>query len=145
MIQISAEPVLPQEVLANLKTSNAGSVVIHVGVVRPFSDGKKVTSIEYQVDRQMAEKELSSLASAIQGKWEIEDLALCRRMGQLNFGEVILVAAVAAHRHKAAFQACQFAVEQMKNMSSITKREMFAEERNPAGSVGGGILHGPHS
>ena len=142
MIQISAEPVSPQQVLANLKTSNAGSVVIHVGVVRPFSEGKKVISIEYQADRQMAERELSSLTSEIQGKWEIDDLALCRRTGRLNFGEVILVAAVAAHRHKAAFQACQFAVEQMKHMTSITKRELFAEEKIPAGSIGAGILHG---
>ncbi len=127
MIQINAEPVSPQQVLANLKTSNAGSVVIHLGVVRPVSEGKKVVSIEYQADRQMAERELSSLASEIQGRWQIDDVALCRRTGQLNFGEVILVAAVAAPRHKAAFQACQFAVEQMKNMASIKKRELLAE------------------
>ncbi len=127
MIQINAEPVSPQQVLANLKTSNAGSVVIHLGVVRPVSEGKKVVSIDYQADRQMAERELSSLASEIQGRWQIDDVALCRRTGQLNFGEVILVAAVAAPRHKAAFQACQFAVEQMKNMASIKKRELLAE------------------
>jgi len=127
MIQINAEPVSPQQVLANLKTSNAGSVVIHLGVVRPVSEGKKVVSIEYQADRQMAERELSSLVSEIQGRWQIDDVALCRRTGQLNFGEVILVAAVAASRHKAAFQACQFAVEQMKNMASIKKRELLAE------------------
>lgn len=127
MIQINAEPVSPQQVLANLKISNAGSVVIHLGVVRPVSEGKKVVSIEYQADRQMAERELSSLASEIQGRWQIDDVALCRRTGQLNFGEVILVAAVAAPRHKAAFQACQFAVEQMKNMASIKKRELLAE------------------
>ena len=127
MIQINAEPVSPQQVLANLKTSNAGSVVIHLGVVRPVSEGKKVVSIEYQADRQMAEGELSSIASEIQGRWQIDDVALCRRTGQLNFGEIILVAAVAAPRHKAAFQACQFAVEQMKNMASIKKRELLAE------------------
>jgi hypothetical protein len=51
MIQISAEPLSPLQGLANLKTSNAGSVVIHVGLVRPFSEGKKVVSIEYHADR----------------------------------------------------------------------------------------------
>jgi molybdopterin synthase catalytic subunit len=142
MIQINSDPISPQKMLGNLKTSNAGSMVIHVGVVRPFSEGKKVASIEYQADLQMAERELLSLGSEIQEKWEIEDLALCRRTGELNFGEVILVAAVAAPRHKAAFEACLFAVEKMKHMASITKRELFAEENAPARNIGASILPG---
>ena len=84
-------------------------------------------TIEYQIKKLEAERELSDLASEIHTKWEIDDIALCRRAGQLNFGEVILVAAVAAPRHKAAFQACQFAVERMKNMASIKKKELLAE------------------
>ena len=127
MILITGEPVSPQQVVTNLKNDNSGSLVMHVGVVRPFSEGKKVIAIEYQINRQEAERELSDLASEIHTKWEIDDIALCRRAGQLNFGEVILIAAVSAARHKAAFQACQFAVEKMKNMASVTKKELFAE------------------
>jgi len=127
MILITREPVSPQQVVTNLKNDNSGSLVMHVGVVRPFSEGKKVTAIEYQINSLEAERELSDLASEIHTKWEIDDIALCRRAGQLNFGEVILIAAVSAARHKAAFQACQFAVEKMKNMASVTKKELFAE------------------
>ena len=127
MILITGEPVFPQQVLTNLKTHDSGSLVMHVGVVRPFSEGKKVMAIEYQIKRPEAERELSDLASEIRTQWEIDDIALCRRAGQLNFGEVILIAAVSAGRHKAAFQACQFAVEKMKNMSSVSKRELLAE------------------
>jgi molybdopterin synthase catalytic subunit len=87
-----------------------------------------VVSIEYLVNGKEAERELSDIASKIQTQWEIEDIALCRRAGRLNFGEVILVAAVAAPRHKEAFEACQFAVERMKRMASITKKELHAEK-----------------
>ena len=128
MILITGEPVFPQQVLANLKTDKSGSLVMHVGVVRPFSEGKKVIAIEYQISKLEAERELSDLTSGIRSKWEIDDIALCRRAGRLNFGEVILMVAVSAPRHKAAFQACQFAVEQMKNMVSVKKKEQFADQ-----------------
>jgi len=128
MIQITEKAISPPQVLASLKTSTSGSILIHAGVVRPFSQGKRVVSIEYQANKKEAERELSDIASEIQNKWEIEDIALCRRTGQLSFGEVILVVAISAPRHKAAFQACQFAVEQMKNMASFTKKELFAEK-----------------
>ena len=134
MILITGEPVSPQQVVTNLKNDNSGSLVMHVGVVRPFSEGKKVVAIEYQINRQEAERELSNLASEIRTKWEINDIALCRRTGQLNFGEVILIAAFSAPRHKAAFQDCQFAVEQMKNMASVTKNEVFTESKGGWGN-----------
>ncbi len=127
MILITVKPVSPQQVVTHLKNANSGSLVMHVGVVRPFSEGKKVVAIEYQINKLEAERELSGLASEIQNKWEIEDIALCRRSGQLSWGEVILMAAVSAPRHKAAFAACQWAVEKMKAMASVTKRELLEE------------------
>ncbi len=127
MIQVTEKEISPSGVMESLKVSGSGSVVLHVGVVRPFSEGKKVTSIEYKVERGEGEKELSQIASGIKNQWEIEDVALFRRAGRLSFGDVILLVAVSAPRHKAAFQACQWAVEKMKNMASVRKRELFAE------------------
>lgn len=127
MIQVTEEPISPQQVLTGMKIADSGSIVLHIGIVRPFSEGKRVASIEYQINGKEGEEELSNLASEIQNQWEIEDIALCRRAGRLNFGEVILVAAVSAARHKAAFQACQHGVEKMKTMASVTKRELLEE------------------
>jgi molybdopterin synthase catalytic subunit len=126
MLQVTDQPISPEQVLASVKVSGSGSVVLHVGVVRPFSEGEKVTSIEYLMERKEAERELAAMASEIKTRWEIEDMALCRRAGRLNFGETILIVAVSASRHKAAFEACQGAVERMKRMRSVTKREVFA-------------------
>jgi molybdopterin synthase catalytic subunit len=127
MFQVTGESISLEQVLSGLKASNSGSVVTHVGVVRPASEGKKVASIEYLINGKEAERELGDIASEIRSRWEIEDIALCRRAGRLNFGEVILVAAVSAARHKAAFEACKGAVERMKIMKSVTKREVFVE------------------
>ncbi len=127
MVLISEKPLLVQDILADLKTGNSGSLVSHVGTVRPFSEGKQVASIEYQILKDGAKKELAQIVSQIRERWAIDDIALCRRTGQLNFGEVILIAAVSAARHKPAFEACQFAVEQMKIMKSVKKKEIFEQ------------------
>ncbi len=127
MLQVTEKSISLEEVVSGLKASNSGSVVTHAGVVRPASEGKKVVSIEYLIKEEEAERELGDIASEIRKQWAIEDIALCRRAGRLNFGEVILAVAVSAPRHKAAFEAFQGAVERMKSMKSVTKREVLEQ------------------
>jgi len=123
MIKVTEELVSPQLLLDSLKTDSSGSIVIHLGIVRPDSDGRKVVSIEYDADINAAERELLHIANEIRSKWEVQDIALYRRRGQLNLGDVILIAAVAAPHRKGAFEACEYAVEKMRNMTSIRKKE----------------------
>ena len=125
MINLTNEAILPQEVLDSLKSDVSGSVVLHLGIVRPSSQGRQVNSIEYRIEKEKAWQELSSIANDIKGKWEIQDIALCRRMGNLGLGEIILVAAVSAPPRKEAFEACQYAVERLRSMTSVTKSEVY--------------------
>jgi len=133
MVEVTGKSISLEQFISRVNASNSGSVVTHAGVVRPVSEGKKVISIEYLMKEEEAESELGDIASEIRTHWEIEDIALCRRAGRLNFGEVILAVAVSAPRHKTAFEACQCAVERMKKMNSVTKREIFVEEKIPGG------------
>lgn len=128
-VKMTDKPLLPQEILNNLQTDESGSVVLHIGVVRPSSEGKRVVSIEYQADRSEGEQELSLITAEVQAGWEIQDIVLCRRVGKLNLGEVIMVAAVAAPHHEQAFEACKQAVERTRTMASVKKKEVL-EERN---------------
>ena len=124
MVKVTEEFISPQLLLDNLGTDSSGSVVIHLGIVRPDSEGRKVVSIEYDADINAAERELLHIANEIRSKWEVQDIALYRRKGQLNLGDVILIAAVAAPHRKEAFEACDQAVERMRSMTSIRKREI---------------------
>jgi molybdopterin synthase catalytic subunit len=85
-----------------------------------------LSTSEYQVDRKEGEPELARIAAEIQALWEIQDIALCRRMGKLNLGDAILVAAVAAPHRRETFEACMEAVERMRNMVSVKKKEILA-------------------
>ena len=127
MVKITDKPLLPQEILDSLQTNESGSVVLHIGIVRPSSEGRRVLSVEYQADRSEGEQELSLITAEARAGWEIQDIALCRRVGKLNLGEVILVAAVAAPHHEQAFEACKQVVERTRTMASVKKREILEE------------------
>ena len=127
MIQVVNRTIFPQETLDSLKADTSGSVVMHMGVVRPSSSEKRVISIEYQAEKDEAEQELSAIVNDIRSKWAIEDIALCRRMGKLGLGEIILVAATSAPHRKEAFEACQYAVERLRGMTSVRKKETYED------------------
>lgn len=125
MIQITNRAILPQEVLDALETDVSGSVVVHIGIVRPSSGGTQVSSILYQIDEKRATQELSEIAEDIRSRWHPQDVALVRRTGKLKLGETILVAGISAEHREEAFEACQFAVERLRKMDSVNKREIY--------------------
>jgi len=125
LIQIIDKAIEPQEILNDLKANDSGSLVMHIGIVRPSSEGKKVSSVEYQIEKDGAERELHQIVGDIKSKWQIQDIALLRRMGKLRLGEIILVAAIAVPHRKKAFEACQYAIERLRGMTSVKKRENY--------------------
>ena len=108
MIRVTDKPLSPSEVLEGLKTDASGSVVMHSGIVRASSEGKGVICLEYEADVCAAREELSCIATDIAARWQVQDVALCRRMGRLKPGEVILVAAVSAAHRREALGACPY-------------------------------------
>jgi molybdopterin synthase catalytic subunit len=125
MVKVTEKFVSPQLLLDSLKTDSSGSIVMHLGIVRPDSNGRRVVSIEYEADINAAERELSHIVNEILTKWKIQDIALCRRRGRLDLGGVILMVAIAAPHRKEAFEACEYAVECMRNMDSVKKKEIL--------------------
>ena len=125
MVKVTEKLVSPQLLLDSLKTDSSGSIVMHLGIVRPDSNGRKVISIEYEADINASERELSNIANEILTKWGIQDIALCRRIGRLDLGDLILMVAVASPHRKEAFEACEYAVECMRSMKSVRKKEIL--------------------
>ena len=125
MVKVTEVLVSPQLLLDSLKTDSSGSIVMHLGIVRPNSNGRKVVSIEYEADINASERELSNIANEIRAKWKIQDIALCRRTGRLDLGDMILMVAIASPHRKEAFEACDYAVECMRSMKSVRKKEIL--------------------
>lgn len=124
MIEVSDKPIATDKILARISSKDAGSVVVHIGIVKPVVDEKKTRGIRLTPDGDL-EGELHKMERMLREKWEVTDILLIRRVGELRIGDVILVAAVAAPSREAAFGACREAVENFKQKRGIKKEELF--------------------
>ncbi len=125
MIEVTERELVPQEIVDRLKKDKYGAVVTFLGIVRDFDDGRRLVFLEYEAFKDMAEGKLSEIAETIRERWHLDDVALCHRTGRLQVGDISLVAAVAAPHRKEAFEACQYAVETLKEIVPIWKKEVW--------------------
>jgi molybdopterin synthase catalytic subunit len=102
-----------------------GVVVTFLGTVRSENLGRRVVKLEYQAYEPLAVRAFELIAAEVADTWPEARLALHHRIGTLGPGEVS-VAIVAASPHRAeAFKACRYAIERVKQIAPIWKREIF--------------------
>jgi len=125
MIEITQKPISPELVINKVKTNSSGCVVTYVGLIRDYSQGKPVLSVEYEDPEGTAENRLREIASDIRQKWQVNNVAICHRIGKLKVGEINLVVAIAAAHRQNGFAACQYAIDQFKEILPTKKKETY--------------------
>ena len=104
-------------------SGSSGCVVTYIGLIREFSQGKAVLSVEYQDSGGNAFKALQEMASEVRQRWPINSVAISHRIGKLLVGDINLVIAVASTHREEAFAACQYAIDRFKQRLPTTKME----------------------
>lgn len=125
MIEITKSPISPELIVNKVKTNNSGCVVTYIGLIRQYSRGKPVLSVEYKDIEGTAENRLQEIVSEIRQKWQIDNLAICHRIGKLKVGDINLVIAVASAHRQEVLAACQYAVDQFKQNLPTQKTETY--------------------
>lgn len=112
-----------------LRDDRAGAMVVFEGWVRDHNDGKKVSSLEYQVYEELALKEGLKILEEAKKKFSLHQIAGAHRQGHLKLGEVaVWVGAVASHRDE-AFQAARYVIDEIKRRLPVWKKEHYAEQK----------------
>ncbi len=127
MFRIVTEPIDPRVVEAAVAHSGAGALCVFHGVVRDHSRGKRVSHLEYEAYPPMAEKVLAQIGEEIAQRWPGTRVAITHRVGRLVVGETSVVIAVSSPHRAEAFEACRYAIEELKVRVPIWKKE-FAED-----------------
>jgi molybdopterin synthase catalytic subunit len=106
-------------------TTGDGAVATFVGLVRDHNQGRQVKYLEYEAYEPLAVRTMHQIVDETQGTWPAVRLGVHHRVGRLAIGEAS-VAIVAASPHRAdAFAACRYAIERVKQIVPIWKREYF--------------------
>jgi molybdopterin synthase catalytic subunit len=126
MIELTTSPIIPGQILNSLMKDSAGAYISFVGTVRNTSqEGHKVTHILIEPSGKDAEVKLRDIATEIYRKWGLQDIAISRRTGKLEVGEIALVVVVAAAHRQEAFEACQYAVDRIKQGHITVEKDLY--------------------
>ncbi|MBI4320801.1 MAG: molybdopterin converting factor subunit 1 [Chloroflexi bacterium] len=125
--EITEDHVTADDLIAEVNNERAGAVVTFVGVVRGFSRDKRVLYLEYEAYREMAEKKLEQIGQEIRDRWGLDRIAIRHRVGHLDVGETAVVIAVASPHRREGFEACQYAIERLKQIVPIWKKEVWED------------------
>jgi molybdopterin synthase catalytic subunit len=102
-----------------------GAVATFVGLVRAENLGRRVVELEYQAYEPLAMRAFGIIAGEIAEAWPAAVLALQHRIGTLRPGEASITIAAASPHRADAFSACRYAIERVKQIVPIWKREIF--------------------
>jgi molybdopterin synthase catalytic subunit len=102
-----------------------GAVVIFLGLVRNHNLGRRVTYLEYEGYEPLALRAFERIAAEIEARWPGVRLALHHRLGRLEIGDASVVIVTASPHRADAFAGCRYAIERVKQIAPIWKREFF--------------------
>jgi len=123
---ITFDPLSIDEIAAGVVKPETGAVAVFVGTVRNVSNGKAVSYLEYEAYEEMAVAKLRQVAAEARQKWpHIVDMAIIQRIGRLEVGEnAVVIAVSSAHRDDGCFEACVYAINRLKEIAPIWKKEV---------------------
>ena len=141
--RITQEPIRLDELTAFVADPGAGAMATFVGTTRDNNEGRRVVRLEYECYPGMAEKEMEKIGQEVLERWPVKKVAMLHRLGRVDIGEASVAIAVSSgHRH-AAFEACHYAINQLKETVPIWKKELYEGGEVWIGSQTGknGTLH----
>ncbi|MGE7716264.1 molybdopterin synthase catalytic subunit [Priestia megaterium] len=127
LFEVVNQPIAVDEIITKVSRRDAGAITTFIGTVREFTKGKKTLSLEYQAYVPMAVKMLSQIGNEIQEKWPDALTAITHRIGKLEITEVAVVIAVSSPHRKTAYEANEYAIERIKQIVPIWKKEFWED------------------
>jgi molybdopterin synthase catalytic subunit len=125
MAEMRSEELSVDEIQAAAADPAAGAVALFLGAVRDHDCGRNVTALSYSA-HPTAEAELGRVAEKVAASYSILSLAVAHRTGDLQIGDLAVVAAVGAEHRDVAFAACHALIDDLKATVPIWKHQFFA-------------------
>ncbi|MBX7174660.1 MAG: molybdenum cofactor biosynthesis protein MoaE [Pyrinomonadaceae bacterium] len=123
--EITTKPLNVGEIARRVVPPNCGAIVTLDGFVRQWTKGKETLYLEYEAYEPMALKELQKLINSAKEQFEIENVGIVHRLGRMEIGETSVVISVAAPHRRAAFEACEWLIKELKRTVPIWKKEYY--------------------
>src|ERR671919_691730 len=129
MFAIVEEPLDIGALIQDAQRPDCGAIATFVGTTRidESEEGAAVEHLEYEAYRPMADRKLEEIGAEIEARWDVGHVAIVHRIGRVDPGEASVAIVVAAPRRGPAFEASRYAIERIKEVVPIWKREVWSD------------------
>lgn len=127
MVRLTHELIDYHALTEQVRRSNCGGVVVFLGTVRDLTGERVTVALDYEAYAGMAEKKMAEIESDTRQRWPVGDIALVHRLGRLEVGEISVAVAVSCPHRAQAFEACRHAIDRLKELVPIWKKENWAD------------------
>ncbi|MBA2705702.1 MAG: molybdenum cofactor biosynthesis protein MoaE [Blastocatellia bacterium] len=125
--ELTVEPIDVGAVARRVVLPECGATVTLDGYAREWTRGRRTLYLVYEAYAPMALRELERLEREAHERFEIAHIGIVHRTGRLEIGETSVVIAVSAPHRRAAFEACEWAIRELKRTVPIWKKEVFED------------------
>ncbi len=127
MVRLTPDPIDHHALTEAVRRPDCGAVVTFLGTVRDLTDGKTTVALDYEAYPGMAEKKMAEIEQETRQRWPVGDLLMVHRTGHLDVSEVSVAVAVSCPHRAQAFDACRYAIDRLKELVPIWKKEHWAD------------------
>jgi molybdopterin synthase catalytic subunit len=127
MIRLTQDTIDYHALTEQVRRPGSGGVVVFLGTVRDLTGERVTVALDYEAYPGMAEKKMAEIEADTRHRWPIGDMALVHRLGHLEVGDVSVAVAVSCPHRGEAFEACRYAIDRLKELVPIWKKENWAD------------------
>ena len=126
-VALTRERLDTEKLVAAAKSGEDGAVVVFDGIVRNHSRGRRTLYLDYEAYEEMAIRQMRDLAAKARDRFGARQITMVHRLGRLEIGETSVLIVVASAHRSAAFEACRWLIDTLKQTVPIWKRETFVD------------------
>jgi molybdopterin synthase catalytic subunit len=127
MVRLTREAIDYHRLTESVRRGGCGAVVTFLGTVRDLTGERVTVALDYEAYPEMAAKKMAEIEADTRARWPVGDIALEHRLGHLEVGDISVAVAVSCpHRHQ-AFEACRHAIDRLKELVPIWKKENWSD------------------
>jgi molybdopterin synthase catalytic subunit len=127
MIELTKEKIDYHEITERVRRLDCGAVVAFLGTVRDLTGERVTVALDYEAYPAMAEKKMREIEEETRSRWPVGDMVMIHRLGHLDVGEVSVAVAISSPHRAQAFDACRHAIDRLKELVPIWKKENWAD------------------
>lgn len=145
MVELTDSIIDYQQLTEQVRSTQAGAVVLFLGTVREMTRGRQTVALDYDAFPEMAVAKMEELEAEVRDRWAVTDVGIIHRLGHLELGEISVAVAVSSPHRGVAFEAGKFLIDTLKITVPVWKKENWADGTTEWVHPGTGepVLDGP--